>query len=97
MCGHGLNVQSDGSGLTPESLRSDTELVDLVQHFHFQIRIVRVLIGGINGPHQCFFRKKGSLVKSTSDAHTHNHRRTWVRACCLDCLQDEILDSLQAC
>ena len=82
MSGHGLNVQSDGRGLSAEALRSDTELVDLVQHFHLP-DLHRTgpdceeSMGRINA----FFARRAAFVKGTSDAHTHNHRRTWVRAC----------------
>ena len=43
MSRHSLNVQTDSCGLSAKALRSDTKLVDLLQHLFLKICIVRIL------------------------------------------------------
>ena len=97
MSRHSLNVQTDSCGLSAKALRSDTKLVDLLQHLFLKICIVRIRVLCIQRTHQRFLCKKCTFVKSSSDTNTNYHRRTWVRTCSFYNLKNEILDSLKAC
>ena len=96
MCRHGLDIQAECSCFTAESLRSDTKLVDFFQHFFLKVCIIWILVFGIYRTHQSFFCKKRSLVKSTADPYSDNHRRTWIRACCLYSFENKIFDSFDS-
>ena len=52
---------------------------------------------GIQRTHQCLLCKKSTFVKGSTDSNPYNHRRAWIRACCLNNFQNEIFDSLKSC
>ena len=97
MSRHCLDVEADGCGLSAKALRSDAEFVDFLQHFFFQICVERIRVLRIDRAHQCFFRKQCTFIEGSADTNADYHRRAWVRACCLNNFQDEILDSLKTC
>ena len=86
-----LDIHADGCGPSAESLRPDAELVDLLQHLILQLCIERIFIVGINRTKQRLLRKKGNMVKVSSDADSYYDRRTGIRACLLHSLDDEVL------
>ena len=91
MCRQSLNVESDCCRLSAKSLRSDAQLVDLLQHLFLKICIEWIGLEESSGLMRAFLRQKRTLVKCTADADAHYHRRTRIRACCLYSLDDEIL------
>ena len=93
---HSLNVQSQSGGLSAKALRSDTKLIDFLQHLFFQICVIGIRIRLLGIAHQCFLCQQRAFIKGTSDTYAYYHGRTWIRSCCLHGLQNKALDSLNS-
>ncbi len=95
--GKSFNVQTDSGGLAAKSLRTDTELVDLLEHFFLEVSIVRIGMAGVDGSHDSLLCEESSLIEGAADSNADYDGRTGVGACSLNGLDDEVLDTLETC
>ena len=96
MGGHLLNGQAQAGGLAAEPLGPDADLVDGLQQFPLQGRVVGVRVGDVQGAEQGFLGQVGHLVKATAHADAQHDGGAGVGTRQLHRLQNKLLEALNA-
>ena len=91
-----LDIDGHSSHAAAKTSRSDPETVDLLQHLFFQVTDIGHRRFFFQISRQGMFRHQGTLFKRAADADSHHHRRTGIRSCIADSLQDLLFYSLNA-
>jgi len=97
MSGESFDIETDSGGLAAEALGTDAELIDLLEHFTLKICVVRIGVGGVDGSHDSLLCKESCLIECAADSDADYDGRTGIGTCGLNCLNDEVLDTLETC
>src|SRR5512139_1169780 len=89
----GLDVNVEGSHPSPQSHRSDPELVDLLQDLFFKTSHLRIRVPLAQRAEERPLGNQGCLFEGPSDSHADHNGRARVRPRLLDPLKDELLYS----